>query len=403
MQTVGRLKQMGRMTPRERFKAVINFEKPDRLPWVETGMEPYLFKWHKEGFPVDEAQKIAWDIHTNKNPTFSLIDEPISSGLDLSSYFGFQDLQEFFVPVDLGPIPKFTVKTLGESEKHVRIRTKTGKILKYRKDPKGFASYIMPTYEEFPVKDRRSWENYKERLDPKEPRRYPKDWDEDDYREIFEQIRKGPTSLFLNGFYGFGQRLMGVSDFIVAFYKDPNLIEDMAEHWEYFTMESVRKAVETLGERIDYVFWWEDMAEKNGPNISPDLYERFLLPRYKEVTGFLNENGIDRIMMDSDGNTEAILDLAIEAGITGHWPLEVNVGMDARELREKYGKKLFLVGNIDKRKVVDGGEAMREEVDSKVPELKERGGYIPGLDHIIPADCSYENFKAYVKYMKKHL
>lgn len=33
-------------------------------------------------------------------------------------------------------------------------------------------------------------------------------------------------------------------------------------------------------------------------------------------------------MMDSDGNTEPILDLVIGAGITGHWPLEVNSGMD---------------------------------------------------------------------------
>jgi uroporphyrinogen decarboxylase len=95
----------------------------------------------------------------------------------------------------------------------------------------------------------------------------------------------------------------------------------MVTHWEYLTIETTREAVEALRDKIDMVFWWEDMAEKHGPNISPKLYREFLLPHYKKVTAFLNKNSIRRIMMDCDGNTQPILDLVIEAGITGHWPL----------------------------------------------------------------------------------
>ncbi len=177
----------------------------------------------------------------------------------------------------------------------------------------------------------------------------------------------------------------------------------MAEYWEFFTIETVKDAVETLKDRIDIVCWWEDMAERHGPCISPKLYREFLLPVYKKVTGFFSKNKIDRILMDSDGNINPLLDLIIKAGITGVWPLEVNAGMDAITIKKKYGNKLFLIGNLDKRELAEGGERMRREVDSKVPKLKEMGGYIPGLDHVVPVEFTLEKFKEYAEYMKGQL
>ena len=196
---------------------------------------------------------------------------------------------------------------------------------------------------------------------------------------------------------------MGIPAFLTSFYKDPELIKDMLDHWEYFTIEGVRNAVETLKDKIDIVYWWEDMAEKNGPCLSPKLYREYLLPHYKRVTSFFKKNKIDRILEDSDGYIEPLLDLTIEAGITGIWPLEVNAKMDAVHIKKKYGNKLFLLGNIDKREASEGGERMRKEVNSKVPILKELGGYIPTIDHLVHVEFRYEKFKEYVNYMKKQL
>ena len=196
---------------------------------------------------------------------------------------------------------------------------------------------------------------------------------------------------------------MGIQTFISMFYKDPELIKDMVEHWEYFTTEAVRDAVETLKDGIDIVFWWEDMAETHGPCISPKLYREFLLPHYTKVTGFFRKNKIDRILMDSEGNINPMLDPIIQAGITGIWPLEVNSGMDAMTIRRKYGNKLFLVGNLAKTELAKGGERMRREVDSKVPALKEMGGYIPGADHLVHVEFTYQKFKEYAEYIKTKL
>ena len=282
------------------------------------------------------------------------------------------------------------------------VRTETGAIAKRIKSPER-TWYSMPMFNEFPVKDRKSWENYKKRLDPKDPRRYPKDWDKDEYITAFENYQRGVTMMRFNGFYGFGVELMGIAPFNTMLYKDQELIHDMAEYWEYYIIETLRDAAETLKDRIDMVFWWEDMAEKHGPLMSPRLFRKYCLPHYKKVTSFLRKNKIDRIMADSDGNIKPILDLFVESGITGIWPLEVNSNMNAIEVKKKYGNKLFIVGNLDKIELAKGDKEMRKEVDSKVPPLKEMGGYIPSADHLIHVEFSLERFREYADYIQKLL
>jgi len=387
------------MTPRERIKSVISFRRPDVLPWCEKFFDETLVKWFGEGLPVEKVAVIDWEVRAG---SVSLLNWPILKGFDPYRYFGCSNYSGLSVPLDLGPIPRFKQRILRESDRHVDVLTQTGAVERRLKQA-DYVWYNMPMFLSFPVKDQETWDEYRKRLDPHDPRRYPKDWDKDGYVRAFEDYQRGGTALSVSGFYGFGAQLMGIPTFISMFYKNPELIEDMAEHWEYFTIEATRDAVETLKDRIDLVFWWEDMAERHGPCISPRLYREFLLPHYRRVTGFFRKNRIDRVLMDSDGNLKPLLDLLVDAGITGIWPLEVNAGMDAREIRKDYGNRLFLVGNLAKTELAQGGERMRREVDSKVPVLKEMGGYMPGSDHLIHVEFAFEKFMEYADYIKSKL
>lgn len=389
------------MTPRETIKNAMDFKKIDAIPWSEGFYPETLTRFFSQGLPAQELTVVEWEVsHDGK----LLANWPRFTGFDPYTYFGCIDLWGCVVPVDIGPIPRFKQRKIAEDARYEEYIMETGaRSRRFKKGVREITWYSMPQFYEFPVKDKKSWEQYKARLNPEDPRRYPKDWERDGYIRIFDEYDRGPTLLAITGFYGAGAELMGIPNFNLAFYKDPELVRDMASHWEYFTVESIREAVETLGDRIDLVFWWEDMAEKHGPNISPKLYKEFLLPAYKRVTGFLNKNGIRRIMIDSDGNTQPMLDLFIEAGITGHWPLEVNSGMDVRTLRKRYGNRLFLGGNLDKREIAKGGQAMRDEVDGKLPLMKETGGYFAGLDHVVHVEFSFEKFKEYSNYLKQKL
>jgi hypothetical protein len=382
------------MTPRERFNAVTHFRKPDVLPWCELIEDETLIAWFTEGLPAKDMAVYESTLREGRPLT-----NFAAMGLDPYTYFGCQNpFGGCYVPVDLGPLPRFKQRILREDDRSEDRITEIGSVRRRSKRAK-YAVYSMPMYLEFPVKDRHSWDEYVKRLNPENPCRYPKDWNGDDYIKVFESHQAGATSLVINGFYGFGAELMGIPNYVTAFYKEPELMRRIADHWEYFTLEAIRDAVETLKKRIDYVFWWEDLAEKHGPNISPKIFREFFLPHYRKVTDFLRRNSIDRIMMDSDGNTNALLDLVIEAGITGHWPLEVNSGMDAVSLKKKYGERLFLMGNLDKRELAKGGEPMRREVDSKVPLLKEMGGYMPGVDHGVHVEFTLARFREYAEHI----
>jgi uroporphyrinogen decarboxylase len=201
-----------------------------------------------------------------------------------------------------------------------------------------------------------------------------------------------PVCLLLGGYFGILREFMGLENLLYTFYDDPGLIEDMMEQMLYLQMGVAQRALKEI--KVDWVRFWEDMAYKSGPMISPAMFKRFMIPRYKKICDYLRSQGIDIIHVDSDGNIEELIPIWLdECGLNFHWPLEVASNMDAVELRKKYGKELILGGNIDKRVFTQGENAIREEVMVKIPFLLETGGYFPSIDHIIPPDLSFGNFR----------
>jgi len=118
--------------------------------------------------------------------------------------------------------------------------------------------------------------------------------------------------------------------------------------------------------------------------------DEHILPAYKKITSFWRRNGVDIILMDSDGDIDPIIPNYLKAGFNCFTPLEAAC-VDLVALRKKYGKRVALIGGIDKRALVKGKEAIEREVESKVPYLKREGGYIPCIDHLVSPDIPYEN------------
>jgi uroporphyrinogen decarboxylase len=75
--------------------------------------------------------------------------------------------------------------------------------------------------------------------------------------------------------------------------------------------------------------------------------------------------------------------------------------MDGIALRKKFGKELILGGHIDKRAFLKGEDVLKEEVMRKVPYLCKTGGFFPGLDHAIPPDVPFENFKYFINLLRE--
>jgi len=379
------------MPNRERFLAICRGQRTGDVAiidwfnryWTDTPKE-----WVKQGAPEDITKAEGF------NRYFQF--EHIHNLQEIVSEHNRTDLPEaqagegFYVTPAV--LPVFERRVIREDERHRVEITYGGVTVEISKE----FPWRMPKYLDHPVKDWATWKEYKNRLDPYTPERWPSDWWAFVEKTNSEDV---PTLLMLEGFFGILREWMGVERLLYMFYDDPRLVEDMMDHMLYMMMGIARRAVRDL--RIDCIRFWEDMAYKAGPLISPDMFKKFMVPRYQQVTDFLHNHGIDVIHVDSDGNIDELIPLWLEVGINFHWPLEVAAGMDAVALRKKYGKDLILSGNIDKRVFAKGKDAIREEVMSKVPYLLETGGYFPSLDHAIPPDISLEDFRYYINLLRE--
>jgi uroporphyrinogen decarboxylase len=252
----------------------------------------------------------------------------------------------------------------------------------------------MDQYLRFAVETPEDFEALKKRYDPTDPARYPQD-----YPAIVERLktRDHPVCLCVNcamGVYSNCRVWMGTENLSLAFYDQPKLVHAMMEFIADFTIAALERALQDV--EIDYFNYFEDFAFKNGPLMSPSLFREFMLPHYQRINAFLRSHGVNIITLDSDGNTEVLVPLFIEAGITGHWPCEIAADMDPVKLSRQYGRDMAFMGGIDKRELTKDKAAIDSEVLGKVPQLLEAGGYIPYVDHTVPPDVPWENFVYYM-------
>ncbi len=358
------------MNYRERFKETMHFGRPDRVPYWELGYwHQTLERWEDEGMPADAHREAHF-------------------GLDLWGK----------VPVTMGIVPTFREETIEETDRYLISRRWDGVITRALKEGTvGKMRLSMDQYIRFPVHDRASFQEFKKRLNPKSPARYPLNW-----KEYKRQVAERDYPLFIHAgsIYGWLRNWMGVENISMAIYDDRAWVEEMMEWVTDYIIQTITPALEQIP-HLDGAIMWEDMCYKTGPLLSPKHFKEMMVPRYKRITGLLRKYGIDIVLLDSDGNLDALTPLWLEGGVNGLYPLEVAAGNDPVKMRKQYGKDLVLWGGIDKMALAKGKKAIEEEVMSKVPFLIEHGGWIRGVDHAVPPDVSYENFLYYLALTRK--
>ena len=352
------------MNDRERFRKTMHLESADRVPywevigyWKET-----LERWQTEGMPDDVYPQV---------------------------FFGM-DRHEL-APINVVLVPPFKEHVIEYDETTELVRDSSGTVCRRLRDGSS-----IPKFVEFPVKDRQSFAEMKKRYRPDSPSRYPAYWE--DYKRSVRN-RDYPLGIHCGSLFGWPRNMMGLENIAVAFYDDPALIEEMMEFLTEFIINAIRRALEEIGD-IEYAIFWEDMAYRGGSLISPTLFKKYMVPRYKRITELVRSNGIDVILVDCDGNHDELTPLWLEGGLNGVFPLEVQAGEDPVRLRKEYGKDLLMVGGINKMVLDKDRKDIDRELERKVPFLIQSGGWIPSIDHCVPANVPFDNYIYYLERLR---
>ena len=253
------------------------------------------------------------------------------------------------------------------------------------------ATATIPLPMEYPVTDMDSWLKLKPFFTFNEERVIEKR-----IEEAIEAQKKGTlVTATIPGGFDFPRELMGEENCCIAYYDDPELMEDIIAT----ACDTSLKVLDRVSDKItiDLVHIHEDMAGKSGPLIGPNLIEEFIKPYYTKVWEMLQSKGTKIFSMDSDGNINPVIDAYMDCGINAMFPMEPAAGMDIVEIRKKYGNKLALKGGIDKHVLRESKDAIRRELEYKLqPMMQESGGIVFALDHRIPNGTPIENYRYYV-------
>lgn len=354
------------LTQKERLCRLLNHQAVDRPPrweaiafWSQT-----VSAWKGEGGLSEE---------TDVREYYDIEPMPMVSG-----GLGFTRMQ-FSGP----PVQSRVIEDDGFSQ---IVEDDLGAVQKIRID----GGQSMPQFIRFPVGNHDDWlRKIKPRLRP----------EEHDFSVLSGE--KGdlcrnadiPVCFGMVGLYAFWRNLWGEENLAYAFYDCPGTLHDMAKTWLEMHCQCSPKVFETIP--IDWVFFHEDMAFKNGPLIGPNLFEPFMMPYYRELFSHLRSHGQRHFMLDSDGNNGKILDLFMELGINGLFPFEIAAGYDVLEFRKTH-PEFVIFGGIDKRVLNQGKDAIKREVMAKIPVLWESGSFIPSIDHAVQP-CPQEDFEYFLE------
>ncbi len=352
------------MNQRERFVACMNYEPVDHVPEREFGYwEDTFDRWHDEGLP-----------------------EEIDNNAIADEFFGFE--RRHTVPTSVGPHPRFEGRVLEETDEHRIIQDTDGVKKIVYTDGKD----TIPRYLEFPIKDRESWEDFKERLRIDDPARCRDDWD-----EIAQQTKNADVPVQIHGGSLFGRlrNWIGFEGIAIMCYDDPELLEEMIEHLCQMAVAVIEPAVEA-GCEVDCGSFWEDMNFKQGCIISPEMFHEWLTPRYTRITDLMYEMGATTCYVASDGNVTDVIVGWVAGGVNCMFPVEDAAGSDPVEIREQWGREVLMMGGVNKRALAAGRDAIDEEV-AKLKPLVDEGGFIPHVDHRVPPDVSYDDYLYYLR------
>ena len=213
------------MTLRETFKAVMNFEKPSRLPAIEwaTWWDKTTSRWQAEGMPgnANIMKYFGLDIHQQYwfNPMSNTAPRPMYHGsgilTDLTPV-AYRELKPHLFPAD-------AVQRSRESIIEWANRQKTGDVLVW---------------------------------------------------------------ITLEGFFWFPRQLMGIHNHLYAFYDEPELMHMINKDLLDFNMRILDEFCDLC--IPDFMTFAEDMSYNNGPMISKTLFDEFMVPYYKDIIKKLN-------------------------------------------------------------------------------------------------------------------
>jgi len=232
--------------------------------------------------------------------------------------------------------------------------------------------------------------------DPENPRRFA--GSREMARRLYEETDYAVVAAIPGGFVTWSQFMRGFEGWFLDLAADPKFAEALMDRTLDFLLALAGKLLEEVGPYIQIITFGDDLAAQNGLMMSMPMFRKLIKPRLGRVFDFIRSRCDARLWFHTDGAILPLIPDLVDLGIDVLDPIQVTAkGMDdTRYLKREFGDDLVFWGGIDTQRLLPFGspEEVRADVQRRILDMAEGGGYVLNSVHNIQGDVSPENVVA---------
>lgn len=398
-----------RMTSRERIIASTEHRTPDRIPVdlgasTVTGISAMAYNHLKAHLQVDSPTRIFDVVQQLAMVDDEVLDTFGVDAIDLNQIF-MDDLEWY--PVTLadgspGTYPEW-FRPEQDPDGSFFVKDREGRIMsKMARGGSCFDQTLFPWEMGYPVSLEKIGEAFRSiswtahshtkyiNIDDRELRRRALHLRESTDRAI---VMSGGVKFLELGFF-----LRRMDNMLMDLLADHENLSRLMDKLLDLHLAGLEKKLQAVGDLVDVIRFGDDLGMTSGPFMDLDIFRKFFKPRYKVLCDYVKQQSRMKIFLHSCGSIRQFIPDLIEAGFDILNPVQTNChGMDARELKEEYGREItFWGGGVDTASVLPTAtpDMVRRHVLNRCEILSKDGGFVFAPIHNILPEVPAENVVA---------
>lgn len=212
------------------------------------------------------------------------------------------------------------------------------------------------------------------------------------FYEVRDMLPEGMKVIAVSGkIFTLTWMLMGFNDFSISLIMDERLVSDVFKKVAEIQFQGLEQIFEMP--HVGAVWVVDDLAFGTGPMISPQAFRDHVFPWYREMAIQCHRNNL-LFIMHSDGDLMMLMEDIIGVGVDVLQPIDPTC-MDIVKVKQMYGDRLCLVGNVSNELLRSGTPAeIEERVKHLIRNVALGGGYCLGSGNSVPEWAKFENYMA---------
>lgn len=164
-----------------------------------------------------------------------------------------------------------------------------------------------------------------------------------------------------------------IMSFSIRMYEQPDKLHDIAQR----RLESISEVYSECAKAgCDGIIMTSDYGMNSGPFLSPAAFAEFIAPYLENAVMQAHANRL-KVIKHTDGNILPVIEQIIDTGVDALHSIDPMAGMDIKIIKEKYGNKICLCGNVHCAYMQTGTpEQIKESAEYCLTYGAPGGGYI---------------------------